>query len=114
MALPNGVLVHGPTSWACAVRLPTGELDVATGLKRFRAASIERPLLRGPARIAELFALLPQVRRQAPHAKLPFERREVIGAIVVSAAAVRLVRRSRLGPAAQEIVSGLLSIAPAA
>jgi uncharacterized protein YqhQ len=114
MALPNGVLVHGPTSWACAVRLPDGELEVVTGLKRFRAANIERPLLRGPARIAELFALLPQVRRSTPNARLPFERREVILGVVVSAAAVRLVRRSNLGPAAQEIVSGVLSIAPAA
>ena len=24
MALPNGVLVHGPTSWACAVRTESG------------------------------------------------------------------------------------------
>ena len=29
MALANGVLVHGPTSWACAVRLPDGTLKVA-------------------------------------------------------------------------------------
>jgi uncharacterized protein YqhQ len=29
MALGNGVLVHGPTSWACAVRLADGELKVA-------------------------------------------------------------------------------------
>ena len=26
MALSNGVLVHGPTAWACAVRLPDGGL----------------------------------------------------------------------------------------
>src|SRR4051794_15337070 len=115
MALPNGVLVHGPTSWACAVRLPGGELKVATGAKRFRAATVERPLLRGPARMAELFALLPQVRRSVPEAKLPFERREVLAGMLASAAAVRLVRSSkRIGPLAQEIVSGLLSIAPAA
>ena len=29
MALPNGVLVHGPTSWGCAVRLPDGTIKVA-------------------------------------------------------------------------------------
>jgi uncharacterized protein YqhQ len=34
--------------------------------------------------------------------------------MVLSAAAVRVVRTSRLGPAAQELVSGLLSAAPAA
>src|SRR4051812_50089326 len=85
MALPNGVLVHGPTSWACAVRLPGGRLKVATGAKRFRAANVERPLLRGPARVAELFALLPQVRRAVPEAKLPFERREVLAGVAARA-----------------------------
>ena len=52
MALANGVLVHGPTAWACAVRTDDGELRVAARKKRFRAAEVETPLLRGPARIA--------------------------------------------------------------
>ena len=30
MALVNGVLVHGPSSWACAVRTRDGELKVAS------------------------------------------------------------------------------------
>src|SRR4051795_10811518 len=89
VALPNGVLVPGPTSWACAGRLFHGRLKVATGAKRFRAATIERPLLRGPARVAELFALLPQVRRSVPEAKLPFERREVTAGMPPRAAAAR-------------------------
>jgi uncharacterized protein YqhQ len=115
MALPNGVLVHGQTSWACAVRLPGGGLKVATGAKRFRASNVERPLLRGPARIVELFALLPQVRRSVPEARLPFERREVLAGMVASAAGLRLVRGSKhFGPVAQELVSSVLSIAPAA
>ena len=29
MALPNGVLVHGPRAWACAIRHPDGRLEVA-------------------------------------------------------------------------------------
>jgi uncharacterized protein YqhQ len=29
MALANGVLVHGPTSWGCAVRTPDGRIEVA-------------------------------------------------------------------------------------
>ena len=51
MALRNGVLVHGPTSWACAVRLPDGTLKVASERKRFLAAGIGNPILRGPARL---------------------------------------------------------------
>src|SRR5262245_44325218 len=114
MALPNGVLVHGPSSSAWPVRLDDGDLRVATGLKRFRAVNVERPLLRGPARIAELFALLPDVRRNVPEARLPFERREVVAGVLAGAVAVRLVRRSGLGPGMQEVVTSLISIAPAA
>ena len=33
MALQNGVLVHGPTSWAVAVRTDDGELRVTSGKK---------------------------------------------------------------------------------
>ncbi len=51
MALANGVLVHGPTAWACAVRLPDGELRVESAYKTIRAAEVEQPLLRGPARL---------------------------------------------------------------
>ena len=29
MALSNGVLVHGPSSWACAIRTDDGEIKVA-------------------------------------------------------------------------------------
>src|SRR5437016_279094 len=38
MALANGVLVHGPTSWACAVRTDAGELKVVARRKRFSGA----------------------------------------------------------------------------
>ena len=73
MALANGVLVHGPTAWACAVRLPDGTLRVESSTKPFRAADVASPLLRGPAKLAEVFMLLPQVRRRLPEARLPFE-----------------------------------------
>src|SRR5438105_7606992 len=114
MALPNGVLVHGPTAWACAVRLESGEIKVAAERKRLRAASIESPLLRGPARLLESLAVLPEVRRRLPEAKLPFERPRVLGTMLASAVAVRVVRGSRLAPAAQELMSGLLALGPAA
>lgn len=114
MALPNGVLVHGPTSWACAVRLRDGTLRVASARKRFRSADVKNPALRGPAKLLEVFSLLPQVRRTLPEARLPFERPGVLAAMLGSTVAVRLVRGNpRLRPAAQELASGLLSVAPA-
>jgi uncharacterized protein YqhQ len=115
MALANGVLVHGPTAWACAVRTEDGELRVAAQPKRFRAADIEIPLLRGPARLLEAMAVIPEVHRALPEAKLPFQRPAVLATMLTSAVVVRLVRGSgHIGPAAQELVSGLLSVAPAA
>ena len=33
MALRNGLLVHGPTHWAAAVRAGDGEIRVASGRK---------------------------------------------------------------------------------
>jgi uncharacterized protein YqhQ len=114
MALPNGVLVHGPTAWACAVRLPDGTLRVVADRKRFRAAGVRNPLLRGPAKLLEVFAFLPLVRRRVPEARLPFERPAVVAALVGSSVAVRLLRGSdQIGPVARELASGLLSVAPA-
>ena len=115
MALANGVLVHGPKAWGCAVRTEDGELRVVARRKRFRAAEIETPLLRGPARLLEAMAVIPEVRRALPEAKLPFQRPAVLASMLTSAVVVRLVRGSgRVGPGTQELVSGLLSIAPAA
>ena len=115
MALANGVLVHGPTSWAAAVRLSDGELKVAGSRKRVQAASVERPLLRGPARLVEAFAVLPDLRRRLPEARFPFERPSVIAAMVASATAVRAARDSlRLPTVAKELVSAALAVVPAA
>ena len=115
MALSNGVLVHGPTAWACAVRTEDGELKVAASKKRFRASAVGSPLVRGPAKLLEALAVIPEMRRALPEARLPFQRPAVLGAMLASATAVRVARESgRLGPAAQELVAGLLSVAPAA
>jgi uncharacterized protein YqhQ len=114
MALSNGVLVHGPKSWACAVRMDDGTIKVAARRKRFRP-EIENPLLRGPLKLLDAMAILPQIRRALPEAKLPFQRPGVLAAMLGSATVVKLVRGSgKVGPAAQELVSGLLSVAPAA
>jgi uncharacterized protein YqhQ len=114
MALLNGVLVHGPNAWACAVRTKDGELKVVGEIKPIRASKVQSPLLRGPARLAEVFALLPVVRRRLPEARLPFQRPGVIAAMFATAATVRVVKSSRsLTPFARELVSGLLSAVPA-
>ena len=113
MALRNGVLVHGPTAWGCAVRLPDGSLQVAAERKRVVASRIKNPLLRGPARLAEALAVLPAVKRRLPEAKLPFEQPWIIVAMAASAVVVRVVRGSRLTPAAQELTAGMLALAPA-
>jgi uncharacterized protein YqhQ len=115
MALANGVLVHGPKSWACAIRTDDGTLKVAAQRKRFNAAEIESPFLRGPIRLLDAVAIIPQIRRALPEAELPFQRPAVMAAMLGSATVVKLVRGSRkVGPAAQELISGLLSLAPAA
>jgi uncharacterized protein YqhQ len=115
MALLNGVLVHGPNAWACAVRAPTGELKVASDYKRLRGARVKSPLLRGPARLAEAFAVIPAMRKRLPEARLPFQRGGVVGAMLVTALAVRGVKSSRsMTPLARELISGLLSAVPAA
>ena len=115
MALLNGVLVHGPNAWACAIRNEDGELEVAGEVKRLRSNDVQSPLLRGPARIAEVFAFLPAVRRRLPEARLPFQRPVVIWSMLGTAVAVRMVKGSRsLTPLVRELAAGLLSALPAA
>src|SRR2546427_13197850 len=113
MALRNGVLVHGPTAWGCAVRLPDGSLKVASGRKRLLGAAVKSPFLRGPVRLLEAMAVIPTVKRGLPEAKLPFEQPGILASMAVCTAAVRLVRGSRISPAAQELAAGLLALAPA-
>ena len=114
MALANGVLVHGPTSWACAVRSSSGALKVASGTKPRVAVSSELPLVRGPARLLEAMVVLPRVRRELPEARFAFERRNVLAAMVAAGVTARAIRQSeRLSPAVQELVGGVISLAPA-
>jgi uncharacterized protein YqhQ len=113
MALANGVLVHGPTSWACAVRLEDGTIRTASGRKRRFAPGVQVPLVRGPLRLAEAFALLPDVRRALPQARLPFQRPAVISAAVAASLVGGAARRSRLPVGARELVASIASIVPA-
>ena len=113
MALPNGVLVHGPTSWACAVRTEDGSIKVVAERKRVVGTGIASPFLRGPARLIESFAFLPRLKRALPEARLPFEGRKAVGAMVGGALAVQAVRRTRLGETAKELIGSAFTLAPA-
>ena len=113
MALQNGVLVHGPTSWGAAVRDADGVLHVASGKKPRFADSVNAPMLRGPLRLAEAFALLPVVRRTLPQARFPFERPAVLGSVVASSLATRMLRRSGRTSGGREAVAGGLTLLPA-
>jgi uncharacterized protein YqhQ len=114
MALANGVLVHGPTAWACAIRGDDGKVEVVARKKRLRAARVCNPLLRGPARLAEAMALLPQVKLALPAAKLPMQSRSTLAAVAGTSLAVRGIRENgRLRPAAQELLVSVLAFAPA-
>jgi uncharacterized protein YqhQ len=117
MAMRNGLLVHGPTAWAAAARnAASGEIDVASGPKpNFggnRVASI--PLLRGPVRMAEAFAVIPIARRALPAARLPFEDPRVLAAAVGVSIANGLLRRTGAGSqATREAASATLGLLPA-
>ncbi|HEX4520889.1 MAG TPA: DUF1385 domain-containing protein [Gaiellaceae bacterium] len=113
MALSNGVLVHGPTAWACAVRTADGRVKIASERKRLVGAGVTMPLLRGPARLLEAFVVLPRVKRALPEARMPFEGRTALAAMAGTAVAVQVLRRSRLNETAQELAGAVLATAPA-
>ncbi len=113
MALANGVLVHGPTCWACAVRTDDGTVKVVARRKRVLGSKLKSPLVRGPARLAEAFAFLPEVKRALPEAQLPFARRRVLVSMLGGAVVLSGVRRTRLGDTAKELLGGLVTFAPA-
>lgn len=114
MALANGVLVHGPTAWGAAVRVQGGEIRSASGSKPRLAPGVQTPFLRGPLRLAEAFALLPDVRRRLPEARFAFERPLVAVAVVAGSVAAGVARRSTLGLASREAIAAFASLAPAA
>ena len=116
MALRNGLLIHGPTSWAAAARTPDGRIEVSSGrkpvLSQGRLGST--PLLRGPLRLAEAFAVVPIARRRLPAARLPVEDPRVLAIALATAVVSSGIRR--LGPAsvAREGVVAALGLLPAA
>jgi uncharacterized protein YqhQ len=122
MALRNGLLIHGPRAWAAAARTPDGQIEVASGPKpvfvRGRLGST--PLLRGPLRLAEAFAVIPAARRGLPSARLPIEDPRVAVVGLVTAGLTGAIRRlaggasSRRGATIREGVIAVLGVLPAA
>lgn len=112
MALRNGLLVHGPTQWAAAVRTDQGSVRRASGPKP-RVPGLEGiPGARGLARLAEAVAVIPLVKRALPDARLPFQDPAVIGVAAAAAVAGSALRR-RGGGIAGEAANAALSLVPA-
>jgi uncharacterized protein YqhQ len=116
MALRNGLLIHGPTAWAAAARAPDGTIEVASGAKPTfaRGPLGALPLLRGPLRLAEAFAVIPIARRSLPSARLPVEDSRVLAIGLGTAMVSSAIRR--LGPStvAREALIATLGVLPAA
>jgi uncharacterized protein YqhQ len=100
MALRNGLLVHGPTQWAAAVRRPDGTIAVASGPKpQLRGLVGDVPGVRGVARLAEAVAVIPLVKRALPEARLPWQDATVAGAVAAVAVGGAALRRRVTGAA---------------
>lgn len=115
MALRNGLLIHGPNTWAAAARTPDGRIEVSSGPKpafsRGRLGSA--PLVRGPLRLAEAFAVVPIARRGLPAARLPIEDPRVLVVALATAAVSSAIRRLGPASAARESVVAALGLLPA-
>ena len=114
MALRNGLLIHGPTSWAIAARTPEGEVAVASGRKPTLAPRVAAvPLLRGAVKLAEGFAVVPLARRRLPAARLPLEDPKVVGAAAAVTLVTGVIRRGRPATVARELIAAVLGALPA-
>ncbi|MGI8781197.1 MAG: DUF1385 domain-containing protein [Solirubrobacteraceae bacterium] len=112
MALRNGLLVHGPTHWAAAVRTRGGEVKRASGRKpRLRAAD-PIPGVRGVVRLGEAMAVIPLVKRGLPEAKLPFQDPGVLAVAAGASLGGTLLRR-RVRGVGGEAAAAAISFMPA-
>lgn len=111
MALRNGLLVHGPTRWAAAVRAPDGSLKVASGRKPRIGVMDDVPGVRGVLRLAEAVAVIPLVRRALPDARLAIESPRVLGVAAGTSITASLLRR-RAGSAG-DATAAVISLFPA-
>jgi len=115
MALRNGLLVHGPTHWAAAVRTEDGEIAVASGPKPdLGSKAAERlPGVRGVVKLAEAMAVIPLVKRALPEARLPMQDARTLGTMGAAALAGQAVRTVARSVAARETAVAMISLAPA-
>ena len=115
MALRNGLLVHGPTHWAAAVRTRDGEIAVASGPKPdLGSKAAERlPGVRGVVKLAEAMAVIPLVKRALPEARLPMQDARTLGTMGAAALAGQAVRTVARSVAARETAVAMISLAPA-
>jgi uncharacterized protein YqhQ len=115
MALRNGLLVHGPTHWAAAVRTKDGELKVASGRKpRLSGGAAERiPGLRGVLKLGEALAVVPVVKAALPEARLPMQDARTLGSMGAAAVGGHLIRMAGARTIAREGAVALVSLAPA-
>jgi uncharacterized protein YqhQ len=115
MALRNGLLVHGPTHWAAAIRTGAGEIAVASGRKPDLGGEAAQsvPGLRGVLKLAEAMAVIPLVKRALPQARLPMQDARTLGAMGAAAVGGHAVGTASRSPAAREAALAAISLAPA-
>jgi uncharacterized protein YqhQ len=115
MALRNGLLVHGPTHWAAAVRNREGEVEVASGRKPSLGGNATEsiPGLRGVVKLAEAMAVIPLVKRNLRAAKLPMQDAKTLGSMAGAALIGQAIRSSGGRTFARESAVGLVSLMPA-
>jgi uncharacterized protein YqhQ len=115
MALRNGLLVHGPTHWAAAVRTRDGRVKVASGPKpSVGGRALGRvPGVRGVAKMAEALAVIPIVKRALPEAQLPMQDGRTLGAMAGAAAAGQVLRAAGPRTVARELAVAGVSLMPA-
>ena len=115
MALRNGLLVHGPTHWAAAVRTRDGEIAVASGRKPVIGGPAGRvPGLRGVLKLAEAVAVIPIVKRELPQAELPMQDTRTLATMGAAALGGQAIRGRGARTVAREAAVALLSLVPAA
>ena len=111
MALRNGLLVHGPTHWAAAVRDGSGEIKVASGRKPDLGAKAAEdvPGVRGIVKLAEAMAVIPLVKRALPEARLPMQDLKTLsamGAAALGGTAIRTAGARKAAAAADSAAPG--------